>query len=43
MEEDRDLEFDQFAIKKNYVTITPIHFDLTDYETYNKMKDWNIE
>jgi 5'-nucleotidase len=43
MEEDKDLEFDQFAIKKNYVTITPIHFDLTDYETYNKMKDWNIE
>ncbi|UCH66341.1 MAG: 5'/3'-nucleotidase SurE, partial [Ignavibacterium sp.] len=43
MEEDRDLEFDQFAIKQNYVTITPIHFDLTDYETYNKMKDWNIE
>jgi 5'-nucleotidase len=43
MEEDRDLEFDQYAIKHNYVTITPIHFDLTDYETYNKMKDWNIE
>jgi 5'-nucleotidase len=43
MEEDKDLEFDQFAIKQNYVTITPIHFDLTDYETYNKMKDWNIE
>jgi len=43
MEEDKDLEFDQYAIKQNYVAITPIHFDLTDYETFNKMKDWNIE
>jgi 5'/3'-nucleotidase len=43
MEEDADLEFDQYAIKQNFVAITPIHFDLTDYETFNKMKNWNIE
>ncbi|MCG6913293.1 5'/3'-nucleotidase SurE [bacterium BMS3Abin03] len=39
---DKDLEFDQAAIKKNYVAVTPIHFDLTDYETYKEMKNWNI-
>lgn len=43
MEEDVDLEFDQYAIKQKFVAITPIHFDLTDYETFKKMKDWNIE
>lgn len=40
---DTDIEFDQAAIMKNYVAVTPIHFDLTDYDTYKKMKDWNIE
>ncbi len=43
VEYDKDIEFDQVAIKKNYVSITPIHFDLTDYETYNNMKNWNLE
>jgi 5'-nucleotidase len=43
MEVDSGLEFDQVAIKKNFVAITPIHFDLTDYETYEKMKNWDIE
>jgi 5'-nucleotidase len=40
---DHDIEFDQAAIKNNYVSITPIHFDLTDYRTYSEMKSWKIE
>ncbi|MFZ2323142.1 MAG: 5'/3'-nucleotidase SurE [Ignavibacteriaceae bacterium] len=40
---DHDLEYDQAAIKKNYVSVSPIHFDLTDYETYKDMKNWKIE
>ena len=43
MEVDKELEFDQVAIKNNYVAVTPIHFDLTDYETYDKLKTWDIE
>ncbi len=43
MEVDKELEFDQVAIKNNFVAVTPIHFDLTDYETYDKLKTWNIE
>lgn len=39
---DQDLITDQFAIKNNYVSITPIHFDLTDYKTYDSMKSWNL-
>jgi 5'-nucleotidase len=43
LEVDTDMDTDQAAIKKNYVSVTPVHFDLTDYETYNKMKNWGIE
>lgn len=43
LEVDTELETDQAAIKNNYVSVTPVHFDLTDYETYNKMKQWGIE
>lgn len=43
IETDNDLETDQYAIKNNYVSISPIHFDLTDYNTFNKMKSWKIE
>jgi 5'-nucleotidase len=34
---------DQLAIKNKFVSVTPIHFDLTDYETFEKMKSWGIE
>jgi 5'-nucleotidase len=40
---DTDTDIDQAAISKNFVSITPIHFDLTDYDTFNKMKSWKIE
>ena len=30
---DTEIETDQIAIKNNYVSVTPIHFDLTDYLT----------
>jgi len=34
---------DQIAIKNKFVSVTPIHFDLTDYDTFRKMKSWGIE
>ncbi|MHB1687577.1 MAG: 5'/3'-nucleotidase SurE [Ignavibacteriaceae bacterium] len=43
MEVDKEIEIDQYAIKNNYVSVSPIHFDLTDYETFNKMKSWKVE
>jgi 5'-nucleotidase len=39
---DYDLFSDHYALKNNYIAITPIHFDLTDYDTYEKLKTWNI-
>lgn len=43
VEVDTEIETDHAAIKKNYVSVTPIHFDLTDYKTFDMMKSWNIE
>lgn len=40
---DNDSKMDQYAVRNNFVSVSPIHFDLTDYETYNEMKDWKIE
>ncbi len=42
-ETDKVLGTDQFAILNNYVSVTPIHFDLTDYETFDEMKSWNLD
>ncbi len=43
VEVDTEMETDHAAIKKNYVSVTPIHFDLTDYKTFDMMKSWKIE
>ena len=40
---DETLDLDQAAIKQNYVSVSPIHFDLSDYLTFDKMKEWKIE
>ena len=40
MEDDRDA--DDVAIKENYISITPIHFDMTDYRYLEELKRKNI-
>jgi 5'-nucleotidase len=40
---DQEDDVDQVAILKNYVSITPIHYDLTDYKMIEKMKLWNLQ
>ena len=40
---DHDERTDQIAIMNNYVSITPIHYDLTDYAMLKRLSDWKIE
>jgi 5'-nucleotidase len=40
---DSTMDTDQFAVRNNYATVSPIHFDLTDYATYEDMLGWNID
>jgi len=40
---DTDPDTDQLAIRNNFISITPIHYDLTDRELVKSMSEWNIE
>ena len=42
LELDNDDDIDQRAILNNKVSITPIHYDLTDYTMFENMKKWDI-
>jgi 5'-nucleotidase len=42
-EVDKELDVDQFAVANNYVSVTPIQYDLTDYRTLDEMKRWDVE
>lgn len=39
---DATLDVDQVAVMNNYVSITPIQYDLTDYRALKNMKNWNL-
>jgi 5'-nucleotidase len=39
---EEDLNVDDFAILKNYVSVTPIHYDLTNYRYLDELKSWGI-
>lgn len=39
---DKAIEFDVKAIEENYISVTPIHYDLTDYKTYDEIKKWKL-
>ncbi len=39
---DETEDYDHYALKAGYVSVTPIHFDLTDYNAYEKYKDWQF-
>jgi len=40
---DKSIEVDDGAIDKNYISITPIQFDLTNYAAMETMKNWQID
>lgn len=40
---DNDIEFDQTAIGENYISVTPVHYDLTDYSLMDELKDWKLK
>ena len=42
LELDSDDDIDQRAVLNNKVSITPIHYDLTDYAMFEAMKQWDI-
>ena len=43
VEETEDINFDSNALKNGFVSITPIHHDMTDYKAVDHFQKWNIE
>ncbi|MCU0411002.1 MAG: 5'/3'-nucleotidase SurE [Bacteroidetes bacterium] len=41
-EVDTELEFDQAAIRASYVSVTPIQYDLTNYEMLDAVRKWGL-
>lgn len=39
----QDIESDIAAINENFISITPIHFDLTHYKHFKELKKWDLE
>lgn len=39
---DKSTEFDVIAVDRGYISVTPIHYDLTDYDTYKQMQSWKF-
>lgn len=39
---DKTNEFDEIAVKENYVSVTPIQYDLTDYNMLEEIRKWNL-
>lgn len=39
---DTDADVDEVAVRNKYVSVTPIHYDLTDRQMLETMKDWRI-
>ena len=40
---DHDPDTDEIAVMNKQVSITPIYYDLTDYEVLKKMQHWNLD
>ncbi|MDR5658142.1 5'/3'-nucleotidase SurE [Serpentinicella sp. ANB-PHB4] len=43
IEMEQDKESDILALKDNYISVSPIHFDLTNYKTFEKLRSLGLE
>ncbi|MPN52021.1 hypothetical protein SDC9_199673 [bioreactor metagenome] len=43
VDNDNDPDTDIVAVKRNKISITPIHFDLTNYGLMKSLNEWNID
>jgi 5'-nucleotidase len=40
---DTDPETDQIAVRDNWISVTPIHYELTDMALLERMKSWSLD
>jgi 5'-nucleotidase len=39
---DEGLDTDEIALAAGYVSVVPVHFDLTAYRAMQQLKEWNL-
>ncbi|MFA5404265.1 MAG: 5'/3'-nucleotidase SurE [Ignavibacteria bacterium] len=39
---DKTMDFDVKVVDEGYISVTPIHYDLTDYKMFEEMQSWKI-
>jgi len=39
---DDGLDTDEIALAGNFVSVVPVHFDLTAYRAMEELKNWNL-
>ncbi|MFO7890093.1 MAG: 5'/3'-nucleotidase SurE [bacterium] len=42
IKQNRSLEIDESAVQADYISITPLHIDMTNYNFISKLKEWDI-
>jgi broad specificity polyphosphatase/5'/3'-nucleotidase SurE len=40
---DTDSSTDQIAVREKFVSVTPIHYDLTDLKMLEQLRGWGLE
>jgi 5'-nucleotidase len=40
---DHDLQQDEYAVRQNFVAVTPLNFDLTDYRLKTEIETWKLK
>ena len=43
LQESQNTETDTFAYQDGYITVTPLKFDWTSYESLEQIRGWNLE
>ena len=41
--QDSSADYDVIAVREKYISITPLQYDLTDYNMYEEIKKWNLQ
>lgn len=39
---ENDLELDDIAVQENWISVTPLHYNLTDLQSFNELRNWEI-
>ena len=43
VDEDKNIDTDEWALKNKYISVVPVKFDLTDHKNINKLKSWKFK